>query len=123
MKLGTFSISLSVKNIAASRAFYEALGFTVFAGDQSQRWLIMKNEAAVIGLFEGVFEKNMLTFNPGWDGEAKPPPEFEDVRSLQQRLKAQRIVLDHEADATTQGPAYVMLKDPDGNPILIDQHV
>lgn len=123
MKLGTFSISLSVKNIAASRAFYEALGFTVFAGDQSQRWLIMKNEAAVIGLFEGVFEKNMLTFNPGWDGEAKPLPEFEDVRSLQQRLKAQGIVLDHEADATTHGPAYVMLKDPDGNPILIDQHV
>lgn len=123
MKLGTFSISLSVKNIAASRAFYEALGFTVFAGDQSQRWLIMKNEATVIGLFEGVFEKNMLTFNPGWDGEAKPLPEFEDVRSLQQRLKAQGIVLDHEADATTQGPAYVMLKDPDGNPILIDQHV
>ena len=123
MQLGAFSISLAVKDIAASRAFYEKLGFTVFGGDQAQRWLIMKSGSTLIGLFQGMFEKNMLTFNPGWDSDAKAVPGFEDVRSLQAALKAQGVKLDQEADASTTGPAYITLTDPDGNPILIDQHV
>lgn len=123
MELGAFSISLAVKDIAASRAFYEKLGFAVFGGDQDQRWLIMKNGTTIIGLFQGMFEKNMLTFNPGWDNDANPLPEYLDVRQIQERLKAQEVTLDQEVDATSTGPAYIMLTDPDGNPILIDQHV
>jgi lactoylglutathione lyase len=122
MQLGAFSISLAVKDLAASRAFYEALGFTAFGGDASQNWLILKNGDAVIGLFQGMFERNMLTFNPGWDGNAQPLPEFTDVRELQRRLKEQGIPLTAEADESTQGPAYLMTVDPDGNPILLDQH-
>lgn len=123
MQLGAFSISLSVKDIAASRTFHEKLGFSVFGGNQDQRWLIMKNGTTLIGLFQGMFEKNMLTFNPGWDSEAKRVPGFEDVRSIQSRLKESGVTLDQEADGGTTGPAYITLTDPDGNPILIDQHV
>jgi catechol 2,3-dioxygenase-like lactoylglutathione lyase family enzyme len=123
MQLGAFSISLAVQDIAASRAFYETLGFTVFGGNQEQHWLIMKNGTALIGLFQGMFERNALTFNPGWDSDANTLPAFEDVRSIQARLKAQGVTLLQEADATTSGPAHITLTDPDGNPILIDQHV
>ena len=123
MNLGAFSVSLTVKDIAASRAFYEKLGFTVFAGNQDQRWLIMKNETTLVGLFQGMFEKNMLTFNPGWDSDAKRLPEFDDVRTIQQHLKAQDIPLASEADEFATGPASFAVVDPDGNPILIDQHV
>ncbi len=123
MQLGAFSISLAVKDIAASRAFYEALGFTVFGGNEDQRWLIMKNGTTLIGLFQGMFERNALTFNPGWDSEAQPLPEFEDVRSIQRRLEEQGLALEQTADASTTGPAFITLVDPDGNPILIDQHV
>lgn len=123
MQLGAFSISLAVKDIAVSRAFYEKLGFSVFGGDQEQRWLIMKSGTTLIGLFQGMFEKNMLTFNPGWDSEAKLVPGFEDVRSIQNNLKERGIALDQEADVGTTGPAYITLTDPDGNSILIDQHV
>ncbi|MBK6702423.1 MAG: VOC family protein [Caulobacteraceae bacterium] len=122
MKLGAFSISLAVKDIAASRAFYEKLGFTVFGGNQDQRWLIMKNETTLIGLFQGMFEKNMLTFNPGWDADAKALASFDDVREIQKRLKASDVAPFAEADETTQGPAHIMVVDPDGNQILIDQH-
>jgi len=122
MKLGAFSISLAVKNIAASRAFYEKLGFTAFGGNQDQRWLIMKNETTLIGLFEGMFEKNMLTFNPGWDSDAKNLEAFDDVREIQKRLKASDVTPVAEADESTQGPAHIMVVDPDGNQILIDQH-
>jgi catechol 2,3-dioxygenase-like lactoylglutathione lyase family enzyme len=123
MQLGAFSVSLAVKDIAASRAFYEKFGFTVFGGDQSQNWLILKNGDHVIGLFQGMFEKNTLTFNPGWDGNAQPVQGFTDVRELQRRLKEQGVELAAEADETTTGPAYFMAIDPDGNPILVDQHV
>lgn len=123
MELGAFSVSLAVKDIAASRAFYEQLGFSVFAGDQAQHWLIMKNGAAIVGLFQGMFPRNMLTFNPGWDAEARALPSFLDVRQIQARLKAGGLALDQEADTGTTGPAHIMLTDPDGNPILIDQHV
>lgn len=122
MKLGAFSISLAVKNIAASRAFYEKLGFTAFGGNQDQRWLIMKNDTTLIGLFEGMFEKNMLTFNPGWDSDAKELPDFIDVREIQKRLKASDVTPVAEADESTKGPAHLMIVDPDGNQILIDQH-
>ena len=122
MQLGAFSISLAVKDIAASRSFYEKLGFTVFGGEQAQNWLIMKSGDTLIGLFQGMFEKNMLTFNPGWDANAQPLPEFIDVRELQRRLKASGLSLNEEADESTTGPAYITLTDPDGNPILIDQH-
>lgn len=122
MKLGAFSISLAVKDIAASRAFYEKLGFTAFGGNQDQRWLIMKNETTLIGLFQGMFEKNMLTFNPGWDSDAKALESFDDVREIQRRLKASGVTPAAEADQTTQGPAHVVVVDPDGNQILIDQH-
>lgn len=122
MNLGAFSISLSVKDIAASKAFYEKLGFSVFGGDQSQNWLIMKNGDHIIGLFQGMFEKNMLTFNPGWGQDAKPLASFTDVRELQKALKAQGVSLQTEADESTSGPASIVLVDPDGNPILIDQH-
>ena len=123
MKLGAFSISLAVKDIAASRAFYEKLGFTAFAGDPEQGWLILKNETTVIGLFQGMFEKNILTFNPGWDGNAQPLPEFEDVRSIQRKLKQEGVALQMEADEATTGPANLLVVDPDGNQILFDQHV
>lgn len=123
MQLGNFSVSLAVKDIAASRAFYEKLGFTVWGGDQAQRWLILKNGSTVIGLFQGMFERNLLTFNPGWDSDAQQLPGFTDARDLQRQLKAQGIQLTTEADETTSGPASFMLEDPDGNQILIDQHV
>ena len=123
MQLGAFSISLSVKDIAASRAFYEKLGFEAFGGTQDENWLILKNGETVIGLFQGMFEGNLLTFNPGWDQNAKPIGSFTDVRELQRRLKEQGIALSPEADETTTGPAYFMTVDPDGNAILVDQHV
>lgn len=123
MELGAFSISLAVKDIHASKAFYEKLGFEVFGGDISQNWLILKNGEHVIGLFQGMFEKNMLTFNPGWDQGAQSLDTFTDVRELQRQLKAQGVELMAEADESTTGPAHIMLMDPDGNPILVDQHV
>src|SRR6185295_782367 len=123
MELGCFSVSLAVKDIAASRLFYEKLGFTVFAGDQSQNWLIMKNGTHNIGLFQGMFENNVLTFNPGWSNEAQPLTEFTDVRELQRRLKASGVNMLTEADESTSGPAAFMIADPDGNTILVDQHV
>ena len=123
MELGAFSISLAVKDIQASKEFYEKLGFAVFGGDITQNWLILKNGEYVIGLFQGMFEKNMLTFNPGWDSNAQKLDTFTDVRELQKSLKAQGVELTSQADESTTGPAYFMLMDPDGNPILIDQHV
>ena len=123
MELGAFSISLAVKDIHASKAFYEKLGFEAFGGDISQNWLILKNREHVIGLFQGMFEKNMLTFNPGWDQDAQHLDAFTDVRELQRQLKAEGVELMTEADESTTGPAHIMLVDPDGNPILIDQHV
>ena len=123
MQLGNFSVSLAVKDIAASRAFYEKLGFTVWGGDQAQNWLILKNGSTVIGLFQGMFERNILTFNPGWDGDANTLPEFTDVRDLQRELKAKGVQPITEADETTSGPASFVVEDPDGNQILIDQHV
>lgn len=123
MKLGAFSVSLAVKDIGLSRAFYEKLGFAVFGGEQDQKWLIMKNETTVIGLFEGMFEKNMMTFNPGWNSDAKQLPEFDDVRAIQRHLKSHGLSLQSEADESTSGPASFVIVDPDGNPILVDQHV
>jgi lactoylglutathione lyase len=123
MKLGNFSVSLAVKDIAASRAFYEKLGFTVWGGEQEKNWLIMKNGATIIGLFQGMFEQNLMTFNPGWDSDANTLPGFTDIRALQRDLKAQGVPLISEADETTTGPASFMLTDPDGNQILVDQHV
>ena len=123
MELGAFSISLAVKDIEASRAFYEKFGFKVFGGDASQNWLILKNGDHAIGLFQGMFEKNMLTFNPGWDSNATELDTFDDVRDLQRQLKSQGVQLMSEADETTTGPASFVAVDPDGNPILVDQHV
>ena len=123
MKLGTFSISLAVKDIAVSRAFYEKLGFEQVLGDQTQNWLILRNGETTIGLFQGMFERNILTFNPGWTSQAETLKEFEDVREIQQSLKAKGLALTSEADESTTGPASLTLIDPDGNPILIDQHV
>ena len=123
MELGAFSISLSVKDIKASKRFYEKLGFQDFGGDLSQNWLIMKNGNHVIGLFQGMFEKNMLTFNPGWDSEAKKLDKFTDVRELQRQLKSQGVDLISKADENSTGPASFMIMDPDGNQILVDQHV
>jgi predicted lactoylglutathione lyase len=123
MELGAFSVSLAVKDINASKAFYEKLGFDVFHGELSDNWLIMKNGSHVIGLFQGMFDKNTLTFNPGWDSQAQEVNGFTDVRELQQQLKAQGVELMSEADENTTGPASFMLVDPDGNPILFDQHV
>ena len=122
MKLGVFSISLAVKDIEASRAFYEAFGFKTFGGNAEQGWLILKNGEHIIGIFQGMFEKNMLTFNPGWDSNAQNLPEFTDVRELQKQLKARGIKLQTEADESTTGPASFIAIDPDGNPILVDQH-
>ena len=123
MELGAFSISLAVKDIAASKVFYENFGFTVFGGDIMQNWLILKNGDHIIGLFQGMFEQNILTFNPGWDQNAQPLASFTDVRELQRQLRAQGVPLATEADETTTGPASFVAIDPDGNPILVDQHV
>ncbi|MFD2822338.1 VOC family protein [Lacinutrix iliipiscaria] len=123
MKLGAFSSSLSVKDIHASKAFYESLGFIVFAGDIEKNYLIMKNGNALIGLFQGMFENNILTFNPGWDENAKTLKTFDDVRDIQKSLKNKNIKLVSEADENTSGPASFMVLDPDGNMILVDQHV
>ena len=123
MELGAFSVSLAVKDLEASRAFYEKLGFTVFAGDAAQNWLILKNGDHAIGLFQGMFEKNILTFNPGWDGNAHELSAFTDIRDLQRRIKAEGISFQQEADESTTGPASFIVVDPDGNPILVDQHI
>jgi lactoylglutathione lyase len=122
MDVGAFSISLAVKDLEASRIFYEKLGFRVFAGDGTENWLILKNGEHVIGLFQGMFEKNVLTFNPGWDSNAQPLSTFTDIRDLQRQLKAQGVELMQEADESTTGPASFIIVDPDGNPILFDQH-
>jgi len=121
MKLGAFSISLSVKDLALSRAFYEKLGFSKFHGEEEQKWLILKNGDTVIGLFEGMFPKNMLTFNPGWDQDAQNIDDFDDVREIQKSLLAAGLTLESRAEGEA-GPASIVLTDPDGNPILIDQH-
>ena len=123
MELGTFSVSLTVKDIKASKAFYEKLGFKEFGGDITQNWLILKNGECVIGLFQGMFDKNILTFNPGWDGNAQKLETFTDIRELQQQLKELGIEFESEADENTKGPASFTILDPDGNPILVDQHV
>jgi lactoylglutathione lyase len=121
--LGAFSVSLAVKDLQASRDFYEKLGFEVAGGDPTHNWLILRNGAVTIGLFQGMFERNMLTFNPGWDAEARPVAGFTDVREHQRRLKAQGLAFQTEADESGQGPASFVVVDPDGNPILVDQHV
>jgi catechol 2,3-dioxygenase-like lactoylglutathione lyase family enzyme len=123
MDLGAFSVSLAVSDIVASKAFYEKLGFTLFHGDIAQKWLIMKNGDHIIGLFQGMFERNILTFNPGWDQNAQPIEVFTDVRELQRNLKQSGLRLASEADESGSGPASCMIIDPDGNPILLDQHV
>ena len=123
MNLGNFSVSLAVKDLAASRAFYEKLGFRQVAGNAAQHWLIMQNETSTIGLFQGAFEKNVLTFNPGWDRNMSTPPDFDDVRDIQRALKGKGLTLTTQADETTTGPASLTLTDPDENQILIDQHV
>jgi len=123
MELGAFSVSLAVKDIEKSKDFYQKLGFEPFGGDASQGWLILKNGDHVIGLFQGMFEKNMLTFNPGWNQDAQGPGSFTDVRELQNKLKARGVAFSIEADESTSGPASFMIEDPDGNPILVDQHV
>ncbi|MFJ6755113.1 MULTISPECIES: VOC family protein [unclassified Streptomyces] len=122
MDLGAFSVSLAVRDIEASRAFYEKLGFTAFGGDPAQNWLILKNGDHVIGLFQGMFEKNMLTFNPGWDANAQPLDSFTDVRELQRELKAGGVEFVTEADESGSGPGSFLVLDPDGNPVLFDQH-
>ncbi|KGR78614.1 VOC family protein [Ureibacillus sinduriensis] len=122
MELGAFSVSLSVKDIKKSKSFYESLGFKVFGGDITQNWLIMKNESCVIGLFQGMFEKNILTFNPGWSQDAENLESFKDIREIQKQLKAQGIKVLSETGKTSGGPASFTIEDPDGNPILFDQH-
>lgn len=122
MKLGNFSVSLAVKDLAASRAFYEKLGFTMTNGD-GKKWAVLMNGTTTIGIFQGMFDRNMLTFNPGWDNTKATLPDFDDVRDLQKTLKARGLTPAPAADESTTGPAYFMLADPDGNPILIDQHV
>jgi lactoylglutathione lyase len=123
MQLGNFSVSLAVKDLEASRQFYEKFGFKIFAGNAAQNWLILKNGDHVIGLFQGMFEKNILTFNPGWDSNAQKLASFTDIRDLQRQLKAQGVKLLQEADESTTGPASFMAVDPDGNQLLFDQHV
>lgn len=123
MKLGAFSMSLNVKNLQASQEFYQKLGFEVFAGDIEMNYLIMKNGSTLIGLFQGMFENNILTFNPGWDQDANVLAEFDDVRGIQQSLKNDGLKLETEANESSSGPANFMIKDPDGNVILFDQHV
>lgn len=122
MDLGAFSVSLAVKDLGVSKAFYEKLGFSVFAGDSEMNYLIMKNGSSMIGLFQGMFEGTLLTFNPGWDENAGPLDSFDDVREIQASLKKDNVELMSEADPTTSGPASITLTDPDGNQILIDQH-
>ena len=122
MKLGAFSVSLSVKDIHKSKTFYENLGFQTLGGDITQNWLIMKNETTIIGLFQGMFEKNILTFNPGWNENAENLDTFTDIRDLQKQLKANGVKLLTEADETSEGPASLTVEDPDGNVILLDQH-
>jgi len=123
VRLGNFSISLAVKDIGKSREFYEALGFRVVHGDQAQNWLILQSDTATIGLFQGMFDGNIMTFNPGWDRTGSALEDFDDVRDIQQALKDRGLTLETEADAESTGPASLMLKDPDGNLILVDQHV
>ena len=123
LRLGNFSVSLAVKDLNASRAFYEKLGFRMVGGEPAKNWVVLQNDTATIGLFQGMFEKNMLTFNPGWDRSKNTLPDFQDVREIQRSLKDRGVALTAEADETTTGPAFLMLTDPDGNPILIDQHV
>lgn len=123
MELGAFSISLAVKDLEASKNFYEKFGFQVFGGDASQNWLMMRNGDHVIGLFQGMFEDNILTFNPGWDQDAKQLDAFTDVRDLQRELRSKGITFATEADESTTGPASFVVVDPDGNPVLVDQHV
>lgn len=123
MQLGAFSVSLAVKDLAASRAFYEKFGFVAFAGNAAQHWLVLRNGDHVIGLFQGMFEKNILTFNPGWDQRAQALASFTDVRELQRQLKARGVQLLQAADERTTGPASFIAVDPDGNQILVDQHV
>ena len=123
MELGAFSVSLAVEDLKASKSFYEKLGFHVFGGDAAQNWLIMKNGDHTIGLFQGMFERNILTFNPGWDQDANKLDSFTDVRDLQRELKSQGVNIENEADESATGPASFIVIDPDGNPILIDQHV
>ncbi|OHR65759.1 glyoxalase [Bacillus sp. HMSC76G11] len=122
MNLGAFSVSLSVKDINKSKIFYENLGFQALGGDITQNWLIMKNESCIIGLFQGMFEKNILTFNPGWNENAENLQSFTDIRDIQKQFKAKGIKILSEADETSEGPASFTIEDPDGNPILIDQH-
>ena len=121
--LGAFSVSLAVKDLQVSREFYEKLDFQFAGGDPAQNWLILRNGTVTIGLFQGMFERNVLTFNPGWDDKAQPVSEFTDIREHQRRLKAEGFAFTLEADESTTGPASLMLLDPDGNPVLIDQHV
>ena len=123
MKLGAFSVSLSVKDIKTSKLFYEQIGFTKFGGDLKQNWVIMKNGTTTIGLFQGMFDQNILTFNPGWDNDANKLEGFTDVRDIQKTLKNKGFTMITEADETTSGPASFVIVDPDGNPILVDQHV
>ena len=123
MRLGNFSVSLAVKDLAKSRAFYERLGFRMVNGVPAQNWVILQNDTCTIGLFQGLFDKNIMTFNPGWDRNCGTLPEFDDVREIQRRLTAQGVALTTKADESTTGPASVMLVDPDGNAILVDQHV
>jgi catechol 2,3-dioxygenase-like lactoylglutathione lyase family enzyme len=123
MRLGNFSISLAVKDLQASRDFYEKLGFKMVSGDPTKNWIVLQSETTKIGLFQGMFPKNMLTFNPGWDSSKATLPDFDDVRDIQKMLKSHGLSPEPAADESTTGPAYLMLTDPDGNPILIDQHV
>lgn len=123
MPLGAFSVSLAVKDLAASRAFYEKLGFSVVGGQAEQNWLILRNGTTTLGLFQGMFDKNMLTFNPGWDAECNALDEYTDVRELQKKVRDAGVGIQTEADESTKGPASFVVVDPDGNPILIDQHV
>ncbi len=123
MQLGNFSVSLAVKDLAASRAFYETLGFTVVGGNAEHNWLILRNGSTKVGLFQGMFEDNIMTFNPGWDDDANPLESFEDVRDIQARLKDAGVALLMEADPASDGPAHIVFQDPDGNQIMLDQHV
>jgi lactoylglutathione lyase len=123
MPLGAFSVSLAVKDLAASRAFYEKLGFEAVLGEADQGWQILRSGSTTIGLFQGMFERNILTFNPGWDAAAQPLDDYTDVRELQQRLAAEGVEFESKADESTSGPASFIVVDPDGNPILVDQHV
>jgi len=123
MALGAFSVSLNVSDIATSLSFYETLGFSIMAGDAEQGWLILTNDGCVIGLFQGMLERHTLTFNPGWDQNAQPVETFKDVRELQAEYKAKGLKIQNEIDETSKGPASFIVLDPDGNPVLFDQHV